>query len=169
MDGNLLDIESIFPGRLGLQQRVLPAYRGPLFDKLAERCQVGLGVFAGKGHPQEFILAAENLKIARYFPARNLHFLQVNSRFYLLWQVNFLNWLRSWNPDGLIVEANPRYLSTWLAIGWMHQRRRPVIGWGVGAPKSPSSSALSWAGSVVQTRARRSLLHSLDTLVASRR
>ena len=37
-----------FPGRLGLQQRVLPAYRAPFFDLLAGACQGGLSVFAGE-------------------------------------------------------------------------------------------------------------------------
>jgi glycosyltransferase involved in cell wall biosynthesis len=35
----------------------------------------------------------------------------------------------------LIVEANPRYLSTPAAVRWMHARGRMVIGWGLGAPK----------------------------------
>ncbi|MFN8387992.1 MAG: glycosyltransferase family 4 protein, partial [Anaerolineales bacterium] len=38
------------------------------------------------------------------------------------------------NPDALIVEANPRYLSTSSAVNWMHEQDKPVIGWGLGAP-----------------------------------
>jgi len=48
--------------------------------------------------------------------------------------------LESWSPDALIVEANPRYLSTPVAIRWMQKRGRPVIGWGLGAPPPPSNS-----------------------------
>ena len=33
------------------------------------------------------------------------------------------------------MEANPRYLRTPRAVRWMHARRRPVIGWGLGAPR----------------------------------
>jgi glycosyltransferase involved in cell wall biosynthesis len=34
----------------------------------------------------------------------------------------------------LIVEANPRYVSTLSAVKWMHKDNRPVIGWGLGSP-----------------------------------
>ena len=37
-----------FPGRLALQQRVLPVYRVPFVDTLADRCDGGLSVFAGQ-------------------------------------------------------------------------------------------------------------------------
>ena len=36
-----------FPGRVAIQQRVLPAYRVPFFDKLASLCSGGVEVFAG--------------------------------------------------------------------------------------------------------------------------
>jgi glycosyltransferase involved in cell wall biosynthesis len=45
-----------------------------------------------------------------------------------------VQWLQSWKPDVLILEANPRYLSQGNAIRWMRQQKRPVIGWGLGAP-----------------------------------
>ena len=32
-----------------------------------------------------------------------------------------MDWLKDWNPDVLIVEANPRYLSTPAAVKWMHE------------------------------------------------
>jgi glycosyltransferase involved in cell wall biosynthesis len=60
--------------------------------------------------------------------------------FYFCYQRGFIHWLEDWNPDALIVEANPRYLSTPAAVRWMHARGRKVIGWGLGAPKSPSPS-----------------------------
>ncbi len=45
-----------------------------------------------------------------------------------------MDWLEKSNPDALIVEANPRYLSTPSAVRWMHKRKRPVLGWGLGSP-----------------------------------
>ena len=45
-----------------------------------------------------------------------------------------MDWLEKSNPDALIVEANPRYLSTPSAVRWMHKRNRPVLGWGLGSP-----------------------------------
>ncbi|HJX41526.1 MAG TPA: hypothetical protein VJ345_08690, partial [Anaerolineales bacterium] len=53
-----------FSGRLGLQQRVLPDYRAPFFDRLAELCEGGLSVFAGLPGPEEGIRPAERLDVA---------------------------------------------------------------------------------------------------------
>ncbi|TLN00628.1 hypothetical protein FDZ74_16420, partial [bacterium] len=61
------------PGRLGLVQRVLPAYRAPFFDALAEACPDGLAVFAGQPRAVEMIEGSTALQVARLFPARNLH------------------------------------------------------------------------------------------------
>jgi hypothetical protein len=44
MDSGRMDdvlTRSVFPGKVGLQQRVLPAYRIPFFDRLAEACEGG--------------------------------------------------------------------------------------------------------------------------------
>ena len=120
-----------FPGRLALQQRVLPTYRAPFFDAMAAACDGGLSVFAGQPRPDEAIASGE-LKVAYYVPARNLHLLR--GPLYLCWQHGLLDWLTEWNPDALIVEANPRYLSTPAAVRWMKKHGKPVIGWGLGAP-----------------------------------
>jgi glycosyltransferase involved in cell wall biosynthesis len=149
---------STFPGRVGLLQRVLPAYRVPLFDTLAAACAGGLGIFAGEPRPDEAIQTTTQFDRAVYTPAQNMHFF--NGRFYLCYQSGWRAWLENWNPDALIVEANPRYLSTPAVVDWMHARRRPVIGWGLGSP--PLSGAL--AG--VRTTARRRFLNRLDAIVA---
>jgi len=120
------------PVRLGLVQRVLPAYRVPLFDMLAEACPAGLAVFAGQPRPQEMIEPGV-LQVARHFPSTNLHL-----PFSFYWQVGLLRWLETWQPQVLIVEANPRYLHTAAAVRWMHNRRCKVIGWGLGAPGGQS-------------------------------
>ncbi len=54
-------------------------------------------------------------------------------------QTNIRSWLKEWDPEVLIVEANPRYLHLTGAIRWMHNRHRPVIGWGLGAPNTNNS------------------------------
>jgi glycosyltransferase involved in cell wall biosynthesis len=120
-----------YPGRLGLQQRVLPSYRVPFFDMLTSACEDDLSLFAGQARAMESIASGE-LQIANYAPARNIHLL--SGSLYFCFQRGFLDWLSDWNPDALIVEANPRYLSTPAAIKWMQTRGRPVIGWGLGAP-----------------------------------
>lgn len=56
--------------------------------------------------------------------------------FYLSLQSNVRNWLGAFDPEVLILEANPRYLHLPSISRWMHKRHRPVIGWGLGAPDS---------------------------------
>ncbi|HEY9087318.1 MAG TPA: hypothetical protein VIO36_04060, partial [Anaerolineaceae bacterium] len=118
--------------RLGVQQRVLPSYRAPFFDALAAACSRGLSVFAGQPRAEEAIDTRAELRLARLASARNIHLGRGGG--YLCYQRGLLGWLRSWDPEALIVEANPRYLSTPAAVRWMHSRGRAVIGWGLGAP-----------------------------------
>jgi glycosyltransferase involved in cell wall biosynthesis len=124
-----------FPGRLGLQQRVLPAYRAPFFDLLAGGCEGGLSVFAGAPREDETILPTERLEAAHYVAARNLDLFSGSA--YLCLQRNIVAWLERWDPIVLILEANPRLLSNGRAAAWMRARERLVIGWGLGAPDSP--------------------------------
>lgn len=149
-----------FAGRLGVQQRVLPTYRAPFFEALAAACQGGLSVFAGQPLKEENIPQAEALMAARYVPAVNHHFLQPDSSLYECWQSGLAAWLENWKPEVLIVEANPRYLSTPRAVRWMHRRGRPVIGWGLGA--QPLSGRL--AG--LRQSQRLKFLASLDGVIA---
>lgn len=121
-----------FKGRLGLQQRVLPSYRVPFFDLLAAHCEGGMSLFAGQPRPVEMIVSGKT-QTAKYVEARNIHWF--GGAFYLCYQRGLIDWLEAWNPDALVVEANPRYLSTPAAVQWMHSRGRKVIGWGLGAPK----------------------------------
>jgi glycosyltransferase involved in cell wall biosynthesis len=122
-----------FGGRLALQQRVLPAYRVPFFDLLAKSCHGGLSVFAGEPRKDEMIRNASHLIEARWAHAENVHLLA--GAWYLLWQKQIISWLKTFDPDTLILEANPRYLSNRVAMTWMHNRGRPVIGWALGAPQ----------------------------------
>ena len=149
-----------FPGRLGLQQRVLPSYRASFLDALAEGCQSGLSVFAGVPLPVEGISPIYTLGRAELVQARNWTFKDPSSPLFLSWQGGFVRWLEDTQPAALIVEANPRYPATRLAMRWMHQRHRPVVGWGLGAP--PLSGRL--AG--VRRWERLSLLRGLDGIIA---
>jgi|Deesub1362A_J573_1020465.scaffolds.fasta_scaffold04213_2 glycosyltransferase involved in cell wall biosynthesis len=123
--------ERVYPGRVGLQQRVLPLYRVPFVEALAARCAGGLAVFAGQPRPQEVIPVAEKLEGVDYSGARNQHLLW--GAWYLCRQPDLIPWLARWDPQVLILEANPRYLSNLAALRWMRQRGRPVLGWGLGA------------------------------------
>jgi glycosyltransferase involved in cell wall biosynthesis len=146
-----------YPGRLGLQQRVLPDYRVPFFDLLATACDRGLSVFAGQPRADEGILPGV-LQIAKQAGARNLHLFSGSA--YLCYQAGAISWLSDWDPDALIVEANPRYLSTAAIVRWMHARGRPVIAWGLGAP--PVSGWFS-AG---RRRRRTKFLQQFDGVIA---
>jgi len=149
---------NLYTGRVGIVQRVLPRYRAPFFDLLAQQCTGGLGVFAGAARPNEEIPLAEKLEVAKWTRAKNWHLF--GGPFYLCVQRGLTEWLGQWEPDVLIVEANPRYLSTSAAIKVMKARLRPVIGWGLGAPKSPNLTA------GVQNWWRKRFLRQFDALIA---
>lgn len=137
-----------FSHKLGLQQRVLPSYRVPFFDLLAQSCE-GMSLFAGQARPVEMI-AGGKTQVAKYVEAQNFHLF--SGSFYFCYQRGFINWLEDWNPDALVVEANPRYLSTPAAVRWMHKRGRKAIGWGLGAPK--------------RSRAWSRFIHQFDAIIS---
>lgn len=143
-----------FSGKLALQQRVLPTYRAPFFNLLASACDGGMSLFTGLPRPSEGITTTDELRVTRYELGRNIHLFGGN--FYLCYQQGLMNWLKEWNPDALIVEANPRYLSTSSAVNWMHAQDKPVIGWGLGAP--PVSG--------FREQRRISFLRQFDALIA---
>jgi glycosyltransferase involved in cell wall biosynthesis len=147
----------LYPGKLAIQQRVLTPYRAAFFDALAQVCNGGLSVFAGLPRPEESIATTQALQVAGYRFARNLHLLR--GPFYLCFQGGLLHWLADCDPDALIVEANPRYLSTPSALRWMKHRSRPVIGWGLGAPPLKGSLAH------LRKARRYSFLHQFDALI----
>jgi glycosyltransferase involved in cell wall biosynthesis len=122
-----------YPGRLALQQRVLPSYRVPFFDLLARQCSGGMSLFAGQARAEEMIVSGRT-RFANFHEAKNIHLFR--GMFYLCYQQGLIRWLEEYEPDALIVEANPRYLSTPAAGRWMHERGRKVIGWGLGAPRT---------------------------------
>jgi len=146
-----------FPGRAGLVQRVLPEYRAPFFDALGAACGSGLGVFAGLPRADEMIKHVDSLNHAQLSRGKNLHFF--SKGLYICVQIGLLRWLKTWDPDVLIVEANPRYLRTPAALHWMHRQGRPVIGWGLGAP--PLSGPLA----PFRRRRRTRFIRQFDLLI----
>lgn len=147
---------NLFPNRLGLIQRVLPSYRVPFFDALSAACADGLSIFAGQPLPVESIAVTDKLNLAQLVPTKNIHIFNPQHPLYFCYQRGLIAWLTAWNPDALIVEANFRYLSSPAAIRWMKKRRRPVIGWGLGAPLSRGPLA----------GLRANFLRQFDALVA---
>jgi glycosyltransferase involved in cell wall biosynthesis len=143
-----------FPGKVCLQQRVLPDYRVAFFDTLAERCQGGLSVLAGPPRPGEAITPAGALAAAHLAPAENR--LLFGGAASLWTQSGLLEWLAREQPDVLVLEANPRYLSNLTARRWMHAAGKPAIGWGLGA--APAGGLRAWF--------RRGYLDGYDALIA---
>ena len=149
-----------YPGKLAIQQRVLPTYRAPFFDALAQACDGGLSVCAGRPRTEESIAVTDSLKVSQYFYTPNLHLF--HGSLYFCFQRGLLRWLTECNPDALILEANPRYLASPAAIRWMKHRNRPVLGWGLGAPSASASIRLT--GKWGRDR-RASFLRKFDALI----
>jgi glycosyltransferase involved in cell wall biosynthesis len=147
-----------FHGKLGLQQRVLPNYRAPFFDLLASACDSGMSLFTGLPRPSEGITTTNELQFANYQLGKNIHLFR--GGLYLCYQRGLIDWLENWNPDALIVEANARYLSTPFAVKWMHHRKRPVIGWGLGSPP------LGQGGVGFRKQRRLSFISQFEAMIA---
>jgi glycosyltransferase involved in cell wall biosynthesis len=145
------------PVRIGIQQRVLPYYRVPFFDALAERCPQGLSVFAGKPRSDEGLSTGAAPLIAHAARGRNVHLFKGMA--YLCWQSGLMDWLSAWQPELLVMEANPRYLQSRRAISWMKSRGRQVIGWGLGSPAPESRFA------ALRLMFRRQFIQRFDALI----
>ncbi len=145
------------PLKVGLQQRVLPNYRVPFFDALAGACPAGLSVFAGRPRSEEALDTGAVPLVAQYYPARNLHVL--SGLAYTCWQVNILKWLDDWQPQVLIMEANPRYPLSPAAMRWMRRRGGRLIGWGLGSPEPHGTLA------ALRLSRRKRFIRRFDALV----
>lgn len=120
--------------KIGLMQRVCAGYRVPFFDLLAQSNEGRLSLYAGMPRAEEMIDSSRRPQVAQFWPAKNLHLF--SGKAYVCIQSDVLDWLKDYDPDVLIMEANQRYLMSPRAAGWMHQRNRPVIGWGLGTGKA---------------------------------
>lgn len=117
--------------KVGIQQRLLPGYRAEFFDTLGKVTEWRVEVFAGEPAANEYVRQLPRpLGHAQWVRAKNKHFLGGKS--YFCWQSGFKRWLEVFKPDVLVVEGNPRILSTYLGIRMMRNLRRPVIAWGLG-------------------------------------
>jgi glycosyltransferase involved in cell wall biosynthesis len=143
--------------RIAIQQRVLPAYRVPFFDMLADTFHGNVSVFYGLPRSHEMLNTNLVPSCARSFRGRNLHLF--SSRLYLCWQAGLMRWLRDWEPQVLVMEANPRYPHSIHAIRWMKRNDRKVIGWGLGSPYPQGVLA------GLRIHQRRSFILNFDALI----
>jgi glycosyltransferase involved in cell wall biosynthesis len=124
------------PKRVGLQQRVLPLYRAAFFDLLSRALRGGLSVFAGSPAADEGIPQAAELLRAKWTHAVNRRY--GTGRLSLVWQSGWREWIEGADPEVLVLEANPRYLTNGRLAGWMKARGRPLIGWTLGPARAGS-------------------------------
>jgi glycosyltransferase involved in cell wall biosynthesis len=122
------------PRRVGIQQRVLPAYRAAFFDSLAHSLPGVLSVFAGSPGPREGIPQAGSLRSAKWVKAENR--LLGFGKLSFVWQKGWREWITAEDPEALILEANPRYLSNYFLRRDMRSRAKPVIGWSLGPARA---------------------------------
>ena len=143
--------------RIGVMQRVLPSYRVPLFDALANEFEGNVCVFAGNPRKSEALTGGAVPQAAKMWRGKNHHIF--NGPFYLCWQSGLLEWLSDWQPRVLVMEANPRYLSSTAAIRWMRKKNGRLIGWGLGSPN------LQGRLFVPRMFIRKKLIHKFDALI----
>ena len=133
---------SQYPGRLAIQQRVLPAYRAPFFEALAAACAGGLSVFAGQPLPDEQIASAQRLQTAQLVQARNRHLFKVSSPFYQCWQGGFIDWLEAL-AAGCLDRGSQPALPQHASRGALDARPRPGR-LGLGAGSAASERDAGW-------------------------
>jgi len=144
--------------RLAIQQRVIPTYRAPFLELLATHPDLHVGVFAGEPKNKEQINIIHQLNGIDYQLSKNIHLF--DGKFYICLQPEFKNWVLNWEPDVLILEANPRYQSTPYVIQWMKTKNKPVLGWGLGVPEYHGFLS-DW-----RNRSRQKFLDSLNGIIA---
>jgi len=143
--------------RIGVMQRVLPSYRVPLFDALANEFGGNVSVFAGEPRKNEALAGSVLPKTAKTWKGKNHHFF--NGPLYLCWQTGLLEWLSDWQPHVLIMEANPRYLNSPAAMRWMQENNGKLVGWGLGSPISQGSL------SILRISIRKRFIRKFDALI----
>lgn len=144
--------------RLGLIIPVLPVYRRPTLENVARKLDGSMHIFAGRPAADEGIGTIETLAGADTTITTNRQFFGGPLRGW--WQVGIKEWIRQFDPTVIIVEANPRYLSTWWAMKWMRKRGRPSIGWGLGTLQV--GSGYEW----LRNAGRDQFLHRLNGILA---
>jgi len=141
--GRTMSEDESLPDRIGFQQRVIPTYRAPFFEHLAERMpRTRLQVFSGRPRRAEAVAEANDLGECPWVRGRNRYL--GGERQYLLWQSGLERWLTAFVPQVLVLEANPGYLSNLVALWRMRSTGRLVIGWTLG-PARRARQGSSWA------------------------
>ncbi len=148
-----------FPGRAAVLQRVVPPYRAAAFNELASRCEGGLVLLAGMPRSDENMALADDDESHVDRVELTNRYLSVRGGWFC-WQANLRRELARHRPDVLIAEANPRCVSTPLAVNWMRRRGLPVLGWGLGTDAGTGPAGRIQAG------IRRRFVRQFDAMIA---
>ncbi len=143
--------------RVAIQQRLFPAYRRAFFERLAASDCLTATLASGQPKATEGIVECSEPYPSFYTRVSNRYLLPGAAS--VVYQNGVVDWIEATDPDVLVVEANPRLISNRSLINWMHDRDRPVAGWGLGVIKHVGLRGL------VQKPLYRSLMQSLDAAI----
>lgn len=115
--------------RVAIVQRVFASYRKPFLQRLGSSDGLTLSLYAGQPRRKEGIRTVMDCDGVAVHRGRNIHFAGV------VYQVDTVSWLEGFNPDVVVLEANPRIISHWRIIRWGERRGVPIVGWGLGQLK----------------------------------
>ena len=147
-----------FPGRVAIQDLVLPLYRKTIYERLEERLDDGLGIFTGISPNTHGVVVSDDLAVTENKTVANRHLL--GGPLEVIWQSGFSRWLESFRPDVAIVSGNARLFSTRGGVRWLKSQGVPVVGWGLGTlMMGPHLRGM-------RTAMRKRLLHTFDGLIA---
>ena len=140
--------------KVGFIQRVLASYNQVFFERLSDVDGVSLSFFTGQPMKNEQLKFAKKINGASHWQAKNVYFFNQDN--FIVWQKGVYAWLKSFDPDILIVDPSPRILSTQIAINWMKYNNRPVLGWGSGElPRSGPMWIQNIRRKIAQLQCRR--------------
>lgn len=161
LDGTLSDGRTAWQPSLGILQTVVPDYRVPVFEEVAARAARPVVIAAGAEFYDPSVVTDPRAQaitrplINRYILGRRL-----------LWQVGAQRCLLQ--PDVVVVEWNPRAISTWVLLLLRRLAGRRSLVWGHHAPRGGLRTRTFWlrrtmerlsSGTVVYTESgRRELL-----------
>ena len=146
--------------RVAIVQRVLPDYRRPFLEALADTADMRIAVAAGLPLEREAISTADELREVHLIELQNRYFSTPGGLF--CWQRDVARKISAVAPDVLVLEANPRILSQRFLITNAKQQGTTVLGWGLGVRDKPQR----WPFRNIRQFMYRRLFENLDGFIA---
>lgn len=146
--------------RVAIVQRVLPDYRRPFLEALADTGDMRIAVAAGLPLKREAITTASDLREVQLIELHNRYFSTPGGLF--CWQRDVARRISAFAPHVLVLEANPRILSQQFLITNAKQQGAAVLGWGLGV----MDKSQRWPFKTIRQFMYRRLLENLDGFIA---